>query len=342
MNCITNMKEKKMRNLSEEIINRYLTGQCSEEELIEVNAWISESDENGRQLFRMEEIYHLGKFDHYADEQRMANAEKRLYKQLSQEKKKKDKVLHMHRWMRYAAILAVALLMGGGAGYWFYNRPEHQMLVAVANEGSVKEVVLPDGTKVWLNNAAMLKYPREFSEKERNVYLDGEAYIEVAHNKEIPFYVQTENIKVQVTGTKFDVCSYKGSNSFIARLIEGSINLLTNSAKEEKTITSLTKGKYFSMENGKNRTGEMSSNNALAWMQGIYYFDDVPFKELLDKIALYYNYKITVKNPKILENYRCTGKFKDLDGIEHILKVIQKDHPFKYDIDNEHNKITIE
>jgi len=80
--------------------------------------------------------------------------------------------------MRYAAILAVALLMGGGAGYWFYNRPEHQMLVAVANEGIVKEVVLPDGTKVWLNNAAMLKYPREFSEKERNVYLDGEAYFE--------------------------------------------------------------------------------------------------------------------------------------------------------------------
>jgi transmembrane sensor len=49
-----------MRNLSEEIINKYLTGQCSEEELIEVNAWISESDENARQLFRMEEIYHLG------------------------------------------------------------------------------------------------------------------------------------------------------------------------------------------------------------------------------------------------------------------------------------------
>lgn len=67
-----------MRNLSEEIINKYLTGQCSEEELMEVNAWISESDENARQLFRMEEIYHLGKFDHYADEQRMANAEKSI------------------------------------------------------------------------------------------------------------------------------------------------------------------------------------------------------------------------------------------------------------------------
>ena len=215
----------------------------------------------------------------------------------------------------------------------------NELIVPTAGECYI---TLEDHTKVWINAESKIKYPVQFTAGERKVYLEGEAYFEVAHNKEIPFYVQTENIKVQVTGTKFDVCSYKGSNSFIARLIEGSINLLTNNAKEEKPITSLTKGKYFSMENGKYKTGEMSSNNALAWMQGIYYFDDVPFKELLDKIALYYNYKITVKNPKILENYRCTGKFKDLDGIEHILKVIQKDHPFKYNIDNEHNKITIE
>lgn len=80
-----------MRNLSEEIINKYLTGQCSEEELIEVNAWISESDENARQLFRMEEIYHLGKFDHYADEQRMANAEKGFINNCRKRKRRKIK-----------------------------------------------------------------------------------------------------------------------------------------------------------------------------------------------------------------------------------------------------------
>ena len=57
---------KEMRNLSEDIMNKYLTGQCSEEEIIEVNAWMKESEENARQLFRMEEIYHLGKFDRYA------------------------------------------------------------------------------------------------------------------------------------------------------------------------------------------------------------------------------------------------------------------------------------
>ena len=156
-------------------MNKYLTGQCSEEEIIEVNAWMKESEENARQLFRMEEIYHLGKFDRYADEQRIAHAEKLLYKKLDEAKGKQAKLLRMHRWMRYAAVIAVILLMGGGAGYWFYhNGADQQLMVAVANEGIVKEVVLPDGTRVWLNNLATLKYPREFSEKERNVYLEGE------------------------------------------------------------------------------------------------------------------------------------------------------------------------
>lgn len=82
--------------------------------------------------------------------------------------------------MKYAAVIAAMLVMGGGIGYWFYQSGNNQqMMVAVASEGIVKEVVLPDGSKVWLNNAATLKYPREFSEKERNVYLEGEAYFEV-------------------------------------------------------------------------------------------------------------------------------------------------------------------
>lgn len=80
-----------MRNLSEEIIDKYLTGKCSQEELIEVNAWMNESEENACQLFRMEEVFHLGKFDTYADEQRMANAEKGFIENWSKRKRRKTK-----------------------------------------------------------------------------------------------------------------------------------------------------------------------------------------------------------------------------------------------------------
>lgn len=111
-----------MRNLREDILKKYLMGECSEDELIEVNAWIKESDENARQLFRMEEIYQLGKENPRVMEQQMLLAEKRLLKRIKKEESERTRTLRMYQWMKYAAIVAVVLLLGGGAGYWFYQK----------------------------------------------------------------------------------------------------------------------------------------------------------------------------------------------------------------------------
>lgn len=304
-----------------ELLHKYFRGEATEKEENLIVEWVESSAEN-KECFLKERLI----FD------------AALFSDGSAIQRKRTGHLYLYPLIAIAAMLALVFVMD----LPHMHKPMQQLSQTIRiPAGQRAQMELPDGSVVWLNSQTTLTYDEDFGKKDRKVTLDGEAYFEVAHNKEIPFYVQTESIKVQVTGTKFDVCSYKGSNNFIARLIEGSINLLANS-EEEKPLSTLTKGKYFAMKNGKYRTGEMTSNNALAWMEGIYYFDDVPFKELLEKIALYYNYKITVNNPKILENYRCTGKFKDLDGIEHILKVIQKDHPFRYKIDNEHNKIIIE
>ena len=99
-----------MNNLSEEIIAKFLMGKCTEEELIQVNLWIKESDENARKLFRMEEIYHLGKEKHTVSPKRMDQAERSLYKRLAIEEAKQNRTLAIHRWMKYAAIITVILL----------------------------------------------------------------------------------------------------------------------------------------------------------------------------------------------------------------------------------------
>lgn len=78
------------------------------------------------------------------------------------------------------------------------------MLVATANKGIVEEVTLPDGTKVWLNNSATLRYPRKFSDTERNVYLEGEAYFKVTRNAQQPFIVESDAMRVRVLGTVFN------------------------------------------------------------------------------------------------------------------------------------------
>ena len=82
-----------MNNLSEDILMRYLTGECSDEDFARVNAWIKESDDNARRLFRMEEVYHLGRHDSFPDQKKVARAEARLYKKLAQEDAHSRKVI---------------------------------------------------------------------------------------------------------------------------------------------------------------------------------------------------------------------------------------------------------
>lgn len=128
-----------MNNLSEEILMRYLTGECSDEDFARVNAWIKESDDNARRLFRMEEVYHLGRHDSFPDQKRTARAEARLCKKLAQEEAHSRKVIRMHQWMRYAAIIILALMVGAGGGYLYYQAdPTRDMITASSTDGKVK------------------------------------------------------------------------------------------------------------------------------------------------------------------------------------------------------------
>ena len=328
-----------MNKLNEEILAKFLMGECTEDELREVNAWLEGSGENARELFRLEEIYHLGRLGDTSNTQDIEKAEKRLFKRLEQEKTKQYKVRRMVGWMRYAAVFVGFFLLGtfGYLFYQTYSQPE--TLLAVTTHDKIKDLKLPDGTKVWLNSESTLSYRSDFGRRDRDVELDGEAYFEVAKNKEIPFYVNTETNQVRVVGTHFNVCAYKGSNEFETTLVEGIVDIYAYD--NERPLTRLTKNEFFGSYQGKYKKAVLPSYDYLRWREGLYCFDDSPFSCILTKLEKYYNVKITVENPKVL-NYRCTGKFKEQDGVEHILKVIQKDHPFTYSISEEGDSIRIE
>lgn len=321
-----------MNNLSEEIINKYLTGQCSEEELVEVNTWMKESEENARQLFRMEEIYHLGKFDQYANEQRILRAERRLNKKLDEEKRKQRKtVLNMQHWMKYAAMIAVILVIGGGLGYWLYqNGNDQQMMVAVANEGIVKEIILPDGTKVWLNNSATLKYPREFSEKERNVYLDGEAYFEVTKNRHKPFTVQSDAMRVRVLGTTFNFKCDRHCRIAEATLIEGEIEVKGN--KEEGQII-LAPGQRAELNknNGRLTVKQVNAKLDAVWHDNLIPFQKADIFTISKALERFYDVKI-ILSPDMKADKTYSGVLKKKSTIESVLKSLQNSIPIDYKI----------
>lgn len=320
-----------MSNLSEDIINKYLTGQCSEEEVVEVNAWMKESEENARQLFRMEEIYHLGKFNQYADRKQMARAEKQLYKKLDEEKRKQNKILRMHRWMKYAAMIAVILVIGGGSGYWLYQNGNNQhMMVAVANEGIVKEIILPDGTKVWLNNSATLKYPREFSEKARNVYLDGEAYFEVTKNRHKPFTVQSDAMRVRVLGTTFNFKCDKNYQIAEVTLIEGEIEVKGN--KEEGQII-LAPGQRAELNknNGRLTVKQVDAKMDAVWHDNLIPFQKADIFTISKALERFYDIKI-ILSPDMRADKTYSGVLKKKSTIESVLKSLQNSISIDYKI----------
>ena len=310
--------------MEQELLYKYFKGTTSEEEERLILDWVDASPENRKAFQKERMLYDIALF---TDEKQMNR------------KDRKARIIPMLRWSaRIAAVVIVAISFGFLFKNYQYEKAACQQTITVP-AGQRAQITLADGTKVWLNSKSTLTYASNFGRKERNVELDGEAYFEVAKNKKIPFFVNTEINRVKVVGTHFNVCAYKGSNEFETTLIEGIVDIYP--VGSDQVITRLTKDEFFGSYNGKYKKTTLPSYDYLRWKEGLYCFDDAPLNSLLNKLEKYYNVNISVRNLNIL-NYRCTGKFKEQDGIEHILKVIQKDHKFTYSINEEKDSIIIE
>lgn len=309
--------------MTQQILFKYFTGHATIEEEREILDWVSASDENRKSFQRERMLYDVALF---ANEKQCT-------------KPRKAVVTSLLRWgVRIAAVVVLALAVHSYLKAYQYSRNSQLQTVTVP-AGQRARITLADGTNVWLNAKSTLTYATDFGREERRVELDGEAYFEVTKNQKLPFYVHTEKNKIAVLGTSFNVCAYRGTDTFETTLVEGTVDIYRKEG--EKPIARLEKNEFFANNNGTYKKGVLPSYEFLRWKEGLYCFDDAELSHMLKRLEQYYNVTITVNNPKLL-TYRCTGKFKEQDGIEHVLKVIQKDLRFSYHINEEENSITLE
>ena len=199
-------------------------------------------------------------------------------------------------------------------------------------------LVLADGTIVWLNSNSTLKYPATgFHAKERKVILEGEGYFEVAHNEKHPFIVETEKYDIRVLGTTFNVSAYPNSGLFEASLIEGKVTVYHPETQNEIILNPHEK---VEVRDGKLYKETFTSDHDFLWRMGIYSFKDEPLETVFKKLEQYYEVKIINKNIEIT-SHPCTGKFRQKEGIEHVMRVLQKYIKFNYIQDDEKNQIII-
>ena len=311
--------------MNQELLHKYFKGDTSVEEEKLILNWVDEAEENRKTLQKERMLFDIALFTD-------------AKKQKRERAVTGTRILTMLRWSaRIAAIIVVVLSLGYLWKDYQYDKVAQVQTVSVP-AGQRAEITLADGTKVWLNAQSKLTYASNFGRTDRNVELDGEAYFEVAKNKEIPFNVNTEMNQVRVVGTHFNVCAYKGTHEFETTLMEGIVDIYLKGSEEP--VARLTENEVFTLVGTKYKKTSLANTDYLRWKEGLYCFDDAPFNTILAKLEKYYKVKIIVQNPKVLD-YRCTGKFKDQDGIEHVLKVIQKDHKFKYKVNEERDSIYI-
>jgi len=205
--------------------------------------------------------------------------------------------------------------------------------------GKVFKLILSDSTVVWLNADTQLKYPEKFlnNSETRSVFLDGEAYFEVAHNENKPFLVHTPKVHVNVLGTKFNISSYANEQHVKTTLVDGSVRVLD--AKNQKNMMMLTPQYQASFNSEDNQFVSKKVDTFLytSWMEKKIVFQSTPFNELLRKIERAYKVEIENNNTKI-RNEIFTGQF-DVENIEIIFEALSTTMYFEYEISG--NKITI-
>ena len=306
------------------LLNKYLAGDALPEEKREVVRWMKESEEHREQLMQMRHIY-----------------DATIWNGNLQEKKAENKKIMMrYLWtsMKIAAVIAMIafIIHKEYQEYRFEHSTEMQMMTVPA--GQRASLVLADGTIVWLNSNSTLKYPATgFHAKERKVILEGEGYFEIAKDALMPFIVETGKCNIRVLGTTFNVSAYPNSGLFEASLIEGKVTVYHPETQNEIILNPHEK---VEVRDGKLYKETFTSDHDFLWRMGIYSFKDEPLETVFKKLEQYYEVKIINKNIEIT-SHPCTGKFRQKEGIEHVMRVLQKYIRFNYIQDDEKNQIII-
>jgi transmembrane sensor len=176
--------------------------------------------------------------------------------------------------------------------------------------GGEYKLILPDGSKVWLNAASSIRYPTAFADNERKVEITGEAYFEVAtlrlrSGQKMPFHVKTSGQDIEVLGTHFNVNAYRDEGTIKTTLLEGKVK-----------VSSMVNGQWSILKPGEQVSVSHSSQlskpipvqteEVLAWKNGLFLFDNASIESIMKQISRWYNVEVTYAGKPIQEGFTAT------------------------------------
>ncbi|WP_184550075.1 FecR family protein [Mucilaginibacter sp. FT3.2] len=216
--------------------------------------------------------------------------------------------------------------------------------------GGQYEVILPDGSKVWLNAASSIKFPTQFAANERLVELTGEAYFEVVKvfnpqkkvikPERLPFVVLSGRQRIQVLGTRFNVNDYHEENTVKTTLLEGSVKvntLIDNDQHQSISTAMLRPGQQSDLDGGHFNVSAADTASAIAWKDGFFQFDNEDIHVVMRKISRWYNVDVEYRGD--MRGKGFSGVISKYSNVSEVLKMLQLTGSVSFTINN--RKITV-
>lgn len=313
------------------LAQKYLDGTATEQEKYLLNQWYGTIHDDGIEL-----VYTA----------KPENKEQIRDRILSQLKEKvgfqaaahttpvsKNKIVRLSiRIGAVAAVLLITLFIWFQGTERFQNRQKQLVEVPLKK---IIHIVLPDGSKVWLNAGSVFKYPKKFNATLRTVeLLEGHAFFEIQHENKHPFVVKTKTLNVTVLGTSFDVRAYKNESTTKVSVVTGKVGITLMNEPKKPAVMLLPKQQVVLSKNDHQLFKEVTPEIAInVWCKSKLVFDQEELENVFKVVEKKYNIKIHTENKKLLkERISITLNDQPLNNIMTILSFTKQ---FKYKIAND-------
>lgn len=304
-------------NMDRDLLYNFFEGKTSYSEEKQIQIWIETSHANYIQFLNERNIY-----------------DTLLLTDVSKQSKNKSHLLS--NWILGISAAAILLFIIGGIYLFNLSEKEEQYNTILVPAGQRINLTLSDNTHIWLNANSTFRYPSKFSNETRDVYLDGEAYFEVAKNKKTPFIVKTSHGDIHVTGTSFNVEAYSKYEYFETSLFEGGVSIYKN----EILLTNLKPNEKSILKNNVLLVSKIVNVDKYLWRKGLISFNNKTLHDIFTSLEKYFDVDIHFDSSN-LPQHKYTGKFRQSEGVDYALRVLQKSIMFNYERDKETGVIYI-
>ncbi|MDD4192106.1 MAG: FecR domain-containing protein [Mangrovibacterium sp.] len=290
------------------------------------NDYLEENPEEKQMIMTLKDelkLFRLRK--HKISQEHKSRLAQRIAVQLKREKRSRVISAYRNAIMKYAAVFILAVAVSSLFFYSKQNRPRPDSNVvsyttAIAENGQISKLILPDSSVVWLNSGTQIKYPTDFAIERRDVFLDGQAFFQIKRNTQMPFKVFCRDVEVRVLGTSFNINAYPEEQEVKVVLETGKVELMKSSGSQTK----------YTLEPGQKLTYHRVSDHVIVreveldryvkWKDGVLIFRKDPMSEVVPVLQRKYNIDLEMNVPS-LDKYLFTATITD-ESLNEIIKSI--------------------